>query len=488
MELDFMDKKNLQLFDKDLERYTLYLKQAQPGELSNPASLAEFRSQAEKLRKRLEPVKDKAHPDVQARLSKIDGYVAAVEAALAGAGQVSAAKAQAAASAPPAAGKDLSILSKDDEHRLKRIEGELEGEVKSLGAHEGTVLALGGKDGPFHAVSARLRNLFSNIAATGNAEVQALAARLAEYDALLEGKAALSRQKLAELEKRGETKAAFTAIQEAFSVAGFPPPLEAGADSKRIAAWARENGQWKAKLDDAAAWCALALDWSPLLSVEIELGNRLRRFLADKPGQFASALASVVEPWKSAVEKAGAIAPSAIPVDRLVNGAGEELFRMKEGISAAARLQAYQEASGDPEASATARIAAELSAAEKSLGELVDKAGKDYLADARMPEAVEEPELLKIAQSLIKDPYERLVVTRGILNHTGEEVQGLFVYATDYDIFWAAAVHRLEDGSYRMWDYSFCYSRKGAPGTVFNQWVMSDNWGGRKILKENIGK
>lgn len=105
-----------------------------------------------------------------------------------------------------------------------------------------------------------------------------------------------------------------------------------------------------------------------------------------------------------------------------------------------------------------------------------------------MPEALDEPELLKIAEGIIKSPFERLIVTRGILNHTGEEVQGLFVYATDFDVFWACAAHKLEDGSYRLWDYSFSFYRKGAPGTVLNAWRMSDNWGGRKILKENIGK
>lgn len=102
MELDFMDKKNLQLFDKDMERYFLYLNQAQPFELQDAAKVAEFQSSAEKLRKRLLPIKQQDHPDVAARRAKIAEYEALVVSKGSGASQA-AALVSAAAVAKPAA-------------------------------------------------------------------------------------------------------------------------------------------------------------------------------------------------------------------------------------------------------------------------------------------------------------------------------------------------------------------------------------------------
>ncbi|MCX7024925.1 MAG: hypothetical protein NT080_09920 [Spirochaetes bacterium] len=488
MELDFMDKKNLQLFDKDMERYFLYLNQAQPFELQDAAKVAEFQSSAEKLRKRLLPIKQQDHPDVAARRAKIAEYEALVVSKGSGASQAAALVSAAAVAKPAAPAKDLTFMSKDDQYRLDRLGRELDSEQATLAAQAGTVLDSKGGEGSFHAMSKRLHGMFDLIAATENPEVKKLAARLAEYDRILGEKTALSRKKLEELGKHGDVKSVVDRYWNDFAAGGFPPSLEIQAGPDAINAWAVSIGTWRKKLDEAVAYCALAESWAPILAVDVELRNRIMRFLSERPAQFESAVASVLEPWKNDTERASSIKPASIAKDTLVNGAGEESYRIKVGIESARRLLAYQKAAGDAGSAATEKLVATLSANEKNLKTLVDRAGEEFVAETRLPEALDEPELLETAKKLIKEPYERLIVTRGLLNHTGEEVKGSFVYATDYDIFWVAAVHKLDDGSYRIWDYSFCYSRKGAPGTVFNKWVMSDNWGGRKILKENIGK
>ncbi|HAP43368.1 MAG: hypothetical protein A2087_10690 [Spirochaetes bacterium GWD1_61_31] len=87
MELDFMDKKQLTLFDKDMTRYRLYLDQVQPTQLPDAATQADLRSYAGKLRDRLRLIKQPNHPDIEARRASIDGFEILVAGKLASAGQ-----------------------------------------------------------------------------------------------------------------------------------------------------------------------------------------------------------------------------------------------------------------------------------------------------------------------------------------------------------------------------------------------------------------
>jgi hypothetical protein len=57
-----------------------------------------------------------------------------------------------------------------------------------------------------------------------------------------------------------------------------------------------------------------------------------------------------------------------------------------------------------------------------------------------------------------------------------------------YDMFWAHVVHKDDDGKYRIYEYGFCFSRAGPPGTTLNKWIIEEVYKGYEILPENIQK
>jgi hypothetical protein len=181
--------------------------------------------------------------------------------------------------------------------------------------------------------------------------------------------------------------------------------------------------------------------------------------------------------------------PESLAKETLVNGGREEIEGLTSGIEAAKRhavfAEAYEGGKPDDIVQMTRSFEAKLAAVK----ELVTKAQAEFLADARVPEGLDQPELLAIARGLLKYPAERVVVTRELRTTDREYVHtDGWVYRQDYDMFWAHVVHKDDDGLYRIYEYGFCFSRTGPPGTTLNKWVIEEVYKGREILPENIQK
>lgn len=563
MELGYAEKRQLGQFDKDLSRYNGFLKRALPADLADPEKAKEYTGFADKLRKYLDKIPSKDHPEVVARRKQLAEFEAAVRTRITEAGGAPPGTAPAGAGAQedqktlalfqqqlsrhmanlknvrpqdlakPATlaeyqknGKQLeellakvgdrstpeyakakegldtylrmlgekategsTTLGGDDKRRVERI-GSEEAEARRLLAACGTtVLGTDGGEGSFHATARRLRDLFAAITNQAHPDVVLLAERLTEFEALLAQKTEVSRQKLAELLGAGDPKGRFEAFDKEFAVPAYPPRLPTKCGDEEIRKWAVAIKGWGTKLGEVVLFLEAVQQWYPRYASDVEFGNRVRRFLADRPRQLAVALEGPLAEWKQHEDRAMDTEPETLSKEILVEGARGEIEGLNSGIAAAKRHAVFAEAYEGGKSDDIAQMTRSLEAKLAALKDLVTKAQAEFLADARVPAGLDEPELLEIAKGLLQYPAERVVVTRELRTTDREYVHtDGWVYRQNYDMFWAHVVHKDDDGKYRIYEYGFCFSRAGPPGTTLNKWIIEEVYKGCEILPENIQK
>ncbi|MCX5831619.1 MAG: hypothetical protein NT140_07000 [Deltaproteobacteria bacterium] len=455
----------LRSFASLYNRWMMYLKAERPQNLAKPPILQKYRAAGAEMEAAIAQVADPVAPEAQAAREQVAAYLRTIDEMVATAS---------------------AMLSPDDAHRVGRFRGEHATAIAELRACDRTVLGADGCDGTFHSTSKRLHDMLAPVENVDHPDAKAAYAALAEFDALLAEKTETSKVQLADLLVKGELFTAVTQHMGAFEVPTFPPRISADCNDDDVARFANGLLEWQHRLETTVPYFENVLRWAPAIDTDVLLRDKVRRFLSDKPRILREASTGVIADWQAVADKALAICPEEMDKGVLADGARDATQTLEAGVVAAHRLALFTGAFNGKQDTARDTVLADLQARATSMRPLCAKAAEERLRNARLPEALDYPDLLEIAQRLIKRPTERVVITRELQSHERERESGAFVYWENYDVFCAHAAIKEDDGTYRIYEYGFYYMRAGSPGTILKEWDIDVVWPGQAILFENI--
>jgi hypothetical protein len=461
--LEFNDKRLLRFYDKDFDRSEKHYRGLDPTEFQKPDVINAFRQRVAKLIEQLGRLSAQTHPEVSARRAKLKELNDEIEAKIKGAGE---------------------NLGKDDLYQLGRFEASLPGAVQRLEESRGTVLAAQGESS-YRSDITRLSSILDSIRNQDHDKVKAARARVAGLEERLSAREAESRQKAAAL---GDVTAREKELTAAFGSGGYPPQLPQNASHGDIRAWVQQVRAWQPKLDGAVTYLREVQLWSPAYRADVELGNRVRRFLSEHPAdQMRKEMDGWVAHWTGRAQEALAkVQPDAMSGRDLRGDSPGEFRTIDDGIANAENLKAFQQSWGGAASPEPDQWIAQLQQKRARIQERQ----REQLASERMPKpqhADFPAELLEIAKATLQGPHIRMVPYGNKRSKKYVKAEDDVLQLYDYDFF-SVHIAREIDGEHWVCMVVFAYYRAGPSRYEHGKWVVSEFHRLHRILPDNIGK